>query len=398
MKTLDDFDFSGKNVLVRLDINAPVEKRRVQDCLRIRKSCRTLRELSQKGARITILAHQGRKDDKDYTPRMDQHASILSRHLNKTVNYVDDLLGETAKKSIKNLKNGEIILLRNVRSLDEETKNKSPEEHSREKLVRTLAPLFDIFVNDAFSAAHRSHASLVGFIPILPSAAGRLMKEELENDTKIIKHAKHPDILLLGGAKPDDVIDVIESLAPKEQIDKILTAGVIGELFLVASDVNIGETEKWLKRGGFLDRLKDVKLLLEKYHDKILFPEDLAFKTDKGREEFPKEQFPIDALSYDIGPKTIKKYSEIIGKSRAFLMKGPPGIYEEKGFDRGTIKILRAIEQSNAFSVLAGGHTSALVEKYRIKNISHVSVGGGAFIRLLTGKKLPVVEALKKYS
>jgi phosphoglycerate kinase len=397
MHTLDDFDFSGKRVLVRLDLNAPVKNGKVQDCLRIQKSCETLKELIKKKAKVVVIAHQGRKGDEDYTESMKEHAKILSQHLGKNVKYVDDLYGPEAKKAIEKLREGSILLLKNVRSVDEEAKEKTPVEHANGDLVRELYPLFDYYVNDAFSAAHRSHASLVGFTVYLPSAMGRLMQKELESLKKLEK-PKHPNILILGGEKPDEVLDMMNTLAPKKEVDKILIGGIIGELFIMASGIKLGKKGTWLKRKKFTERFDEVKKLLDKYGKKIVFPKDLAFKVRTKRVEKSLKDLPFDEMSYDIGKKTIEEYVKIIKKAKTITMKGPMGAYENEGFEKGTKEILRAIKASKGFSLLAGGHTSSLVQEFgfKEKDFSHVSIAGGALVRYLIGKKLPVLEALEK--
>ena len=389
-RTMDDFDFHGKNVLVRTDINAPIIDGRVQDCLRIKKSSETLRELSGKGAKVTVLAHQGRKYGKDYLESMEQHAKILSRHIGKNVKYVHDLMGEEAKKEIKNLKNGEILLLKNVRSLDEETETKTPTEHSKGALVKALSPLFDMFVNDAFSASHRSHESLVGFIPVLPSCAGRLMESEYRNISKILKNPEHPSTIILGGNKPEDVIEVMKGLISRNVVDKFLLGGLIANLFLAV--------EKNLKINKELTKFNDIKYLLKKCE--IYLPVDLAFEKDGKRIEAEVDDLPSNELFLDIGEKTIKKYKEEIFKASTIVMKGPMGMIENNIFAKGTKEILEAMSRSKGFTLLGGGHTSSLPEIFGIplEKFSHVSVAGGAFIRLLSGKELPVIKALEEYS
>jgi len=388
-RTMDDFDFRGKRVLVRIDINAPLVDGRVQDCLRIRESAKTLRELSNDGAGVVVLAHQGRKNGSDYLESLEQHAEILNKYVGKKINYVDDLIGSNALDHIKNLKYGEIILLKNVRSLDEEVDSKTPEEHANGILVKTLSPLFDVFVNDAFSAVHRSHESLVGFIPVLPSCAGRLMEKEYVSISSILKEPKHPFTAVFGGNKPEDVIGVVENLLSRRIVDRILLGGLVGSIFIF---VRNGENVD----GEYSDEVDEI---LRKYGDKIFLPLDLAFEENGKRVEIDTDNLSNDRSFFDIGEKTIKLFEEEISKSLTIVMKGPMGMFEDKNFSKGTKKVLEAIANSSGFTVLGGGHTSSLPEVFRIplEKFSHVSVAGGAFIRLLSGEKLPVIEALKKY-
>src|SRR3972149_5993782 len=208
--TIDDFDFKGKTALVRVDFNSPVdpESKKVLDDTRIRAHGETtIKELAQKGAKVVVLAHQGRLGDPDFTP-LKQHAEILGKILRKPVKYVDDIFGGKAKNEIRKLQNGEILVLENVRTFDSETKEGTPEAHATTEFVKNLAPLADIFVNDAFAAAHRAHVSIIGFTSVLPSVAGRIMEKELVSLSKVLEKPQKPCIFILGGAKADDSLEI----------------------------------------------------------------------------------------------------------------------------------------------------------------------------------------------
>ena len=241
--TLDDVALEGKTVLVRVDFNSPVdpETKKILDYTRIKRHGETtIKELAEKGAKVVVLAHQGRKGDPDFIP-LKQHAEILGKVLGKPVKYVDDVFGEKAKNAIKSLKNGEILVLENVRTFDGETKKGTPEEHAETEFVKNLAPLADLFVNDAFAAAHRAHVSIVGFTAVLPSAAGRIMERELKSLSRVLENPEKPCVFVLGGAKADDSLEISRYVLSNNIADYVLTGGVVGHVFLAAKGVNLGK-------------------------------------------------------------------------------------------------------------------------------------------------------------
>ena len=228
--TLDDVDVENKVVLVRVDINSPVDEKtkEVLDNERIREHSKTIKELAERGAKVVVLAHQGRKGDPDFIS-LEQHAKLLEKYVGRKVEFVPDIIGEKAKQKIKSLKKGEILLLDNVRFLEEETKELSPEEHAKSNLVKELSKLAEIFVLDAFSASHRSHASIVGFAHVLPTYAGRVMEKELISQEKAL-NPLGMNVFVLGGAKPDDCLNIIEYMFKNKpgSIEKVLTCGTVG--------------------------------------------------------------------------------------------------------------------------------------------------------------------------
>jgi phosphoglycerate kinase len=241
--TLDDVKVKGKVVLVRVDFNSAIDPgtKKILEDARIRAHAETtIRELADKGAKVVILAHQGRKGDPDFIP-LRQHSEILGKILKKPVKYVDDLYGEKAKNAIKSLKSGEILVLENVRTFAGETRDGTPEEHGKTELVRNLAPLADLFVNDAFAAAHRAHASIVGFTAALPSVAGRIMERELKSLSKVLENPEKPCIFILGGAKADDSLEISKYVLDKEIANHVLTGGVVGQVFLAANGIDLGK-------------------------------------------------------------------------------------------------------------------------------------------------------------
>jgi len=397
--TMDDFNYKDKVVLLRVDFNSPIDPntKKILDDTRIRSHSETIAELSKKGAKVVILAHQGRPGDPDYSS-LENHAKALSKILNKPVNYVDDIYGEKAKKAIEALKPSEILVLKNVRDYPEETKSKSPEEHAKSELVQKLAPLANFFVNDAFAAAHRGHASIVGFTVVLPTAAGRVMERELKALEKVTTARETPCLYILGGAKADDSAAITEYVLSKGTADNVLTGGVIGHLFLYAKGYDIGEkNRKYLEEKGFTTIIPKIQDLFKRFDGKIVLPDDLAVEVDGKRREIDVSELPTNYSIYDIGSKTIEKYASIIKEAKAIVLNGPMGVYENKEFLKGTKGVFEAIAESKAFSVAGGGHTIGALDELGLqKRISYVSTGGGALMEYLTGKTLPGVEALEK--
>lgn len=373
--TLEDFELKGKRVLVRVDLNSPLSGGKVQMNERIKQHALTLKKISEKGAKVVAVAHQGRPGS-DFLESMEQHAKLLSKIV-KT-GYVDDLTGDRALQEIGNMKPGQVILLKNVRSMEEELES-SPSN----LIVRTLSPLFDLFVNDAFSVAHRDHASVTGFPLVLPSCLGRLMEREI---SALENLRSRKMVYILGGAKPEDNLLLLES----GRAEKVLSTGIFSLLCLKARGYILGLEDKLLKdKESLVDEIA-------KRAERIETPVDLAI-DDKGRKEIGIEELPVEKEILDIGKKTVKKYTGFIKKTEAVFFKGPAGKFEEKNFSKGTLGLLRAIEESGCFSLIGGGHSSHVIESFSLKKdkFSHISLAGGALIAYLAGEKLPGLEVLK---
>jgi phosphoglycerate kinase len=397
--TLDDYDFHGKTVLVRVDFNSPIdpETKRILEDVRIRAHGETtIRELSDKGAKVVVLAHQGRPGEVDFIP-LREHAEILGRILKRPVSYVDDLFGEKAKQRIKALKNGEILVLKNVRTYEKERKKSTPEEHAKTEFVKALSPLADAFVNDAFAAAHRAHVSIVGFTPVVRSFAGRIMERELNALSKALETPEKPCTYILGGAKADDALRISKYVLDNKITDNILAGGVAGHLFLLAKGADLGKpNDKFLEKKELLQYVPGIKELTEQYPKEIKTPKDVAVNVDGKRKEIMVQNLPTDFPICDIGTVTIQEYRGIIKDSRSIVISGPLGIFENEEFAKGTKEILAAVAASEGFSLIGGGHTVAAVEQLGLKaKMGYVSTAGGALIEFLMGEKLPGVEALK---
>lgn len=389
--TLDDFDVAGKTVLFRADVNSVVINGKVQMKERIGENAKTIRELSEKNAKVVILAHQGRAGNDDFLP-LEQHARLLGKIVELT--YIGDIIGPAAREAIKKLDEGDVLLLENVRMLAEETLDKTPAQHAKSIFVRRLATLADIYINDAFSVAHRAHASVVGFPMVLDAGVGRLMERELGALERAVRRIERPCVYVLGGVKPEEAFDIIEFALKSREVDSILTSGVIGNIFLYASGTIPMRVDKDL-----LESVSRAKRILEQAGNRIKYPLDVAIEAEGRREEIPVEQVMPNQPIYDIGDRTVETYSEIIREARTVIMRGPMGFYENADFAKGTREIFKAISNSGAFSLLGGGHTSAAIrevgmEKREMPN-AHVSLAGGAFLQYLLGKPLPGIEVLK---
>ena len=395
--TIDDFDVENKTVLVRVDINAPVDPSDgiILDDTRLKLHAQTIKELSKKGAKVVLLAHQSRPGKKDFTT-LSQHAEALSDLLNLRVKYVDSLFSSSAKEAIKDLKPHEILLLENVRFFSEETLSRTPEEQSKTLLVRNLSPLIDYYVNDAFAAAHRSQASLVGFTVNTPSAAGRVMEKELTVIQDALDNVEHPCVFLLGGMKPDDSIDVMENVLSNGTADSILTTGIVGNIVLWAAGVDIGQVNReFIASRGYEDMVEKAKELIERFGDKVKYPLDGACEIDGERVDIDVEELPNEAI-FDIGVKTIAYYAKEIRDAKYIFANGPAGVFEDPKFSMGTEDLINAMATSEGFSLIGGGHIAAATAGLGLEDqMSHLSSGGGACISMLAGKKLAAVEALK---
>ncbi len=396
--TLDDFDFENKTVLLRVDFNMPLDKNTLDilDNTRIERVLPTIKELIDKGAKIVIIAHQGRKGSWDFI-NLEKHAKALEKLLEKPVKYVNDVYGTDAQCSIKNLQNGDVLLLDNVRKFDGETEKKTAEEHAQSDLVKNLYPLADIFVNDAFAAAHRKQCSLIGFTAVLPSCAGRLMEKELETLSKIVENPVKPSVFLFGGAKFSDVIVTIERILENKTADKIILTGLPANAFLKAEGLNLGKkNEDMLAKEGSQENYNEIKKLLEKYKDNIYLPSDFATQQNTDRNEIDVSSLPTDYNLFDIGEKSIENFKNILSNAKTVFLSGPCGVFENPAFMKGTEEIFTFVANSDVFSIVGGGHTVAAVEKLGLNNkISHISTGGGSLEKFMMGEKLPVVEALK---
>lgn len=397
--TLDDFNVENKTVLLRVDFNLPLDKKTLEilDTTRIKLVLPTIQELLEKKAKIVILAHQGRQGSWDFIS-LDKHAKALENLIKKQVIFVDDVCEKKAQDAIKRLQHSEILFLDNVRKLSEETEKKSAEEHAKSKLVQNLYPLIDIFVNDAFAAAHRAQCSLIGFTAVLPSAAGRLVQKELTTLEKVVKKPEKPCVFLFGGAKFSDLIVTIEQILKNKTADKIILTGLPANAFLKSQGYDLGEiNESTLLEEASTEQFNQIKNIYSKYKQHICLPIDFAISQNDTRMEISLNDLPTTQNLFDIGEKTINKFIDILSTAKTVFLSGPCGVFENPLFQKGTKKIFEFVAQSDAFSVAGGGHTVASIEKLNLRDkISHISTGGGSLEKFLMGEKLIAIEALKK--
>jgi len=393
--TLDDVTLDNKRVLLRVDFNSPMDPSgNILDDKRIRSHLETLRALED--CRVAIIAHQSRAGKKDYTT-LEAHARILTRLLRRDVSYIDDIFGSHAQNSIKSLRPGEVILLENTRFYAEENMNRSPADHAKSHMVRKLAPLFDLFVNDAFAVSHRSHCSVVGFTEVLPSIAGILMDREITALDRGLRGNEHPTVFSLGGTKADDSIKVVRNVLSRGGADKILTSGVVATVFMMAKGIDVGEANrKFVEDQEYLEQIPIAAKLLLEYPDKIVLPSDVALNQNGERVEVSVDKLPAPLPIADIGLETIVSYSKFLKEAKVTVLNGPTGIFEQEKFKLGTSELLKAATLSG-YSIAGGGHSVAAIEQLDLESkFSHVSMGGGASITYLSGEPLPGIEALKK--
>jgi len=401
--TLSDFSFKGKTVILRIDAQTDLIKGKPIISERmIAHSKKTIKPLLQKGAKLVILVHQGKKPGTNKYCELQQHAQMLSTIVGKKITYVHDIYGKKAVAAIHSLKDGQAILLRNVRCgifVKEEKAKKIAAQHAKSKLVMTLQPLADYFVSDAFSAAHRSHASVIGFTGI-PNIAGSVMQEEIDHNIQAAHHSKKPYVAVLGGAKVHDYIHFITRTLASGRVSMVLGTGLVGELMLLGKGYDLGQTTGFLEKKELLDLIPTFKKLIKKYPKKLIAPIDLAFNFNGKRSELGIKHLPSKYVAFDIGTKTAEMYAQKIMKAKTIYMKGPPGMFENPHFAKGSKIIVKAITSATkkgAFSLCGGGESIEVIRKFAsLKAMSYVSLSGGALISFLAGDKLPGLVALEK--
>jgi len=391
--TLDDFELRDKHVLLRLDINVPLDPntKNILDEGRIIAATPTLDALA--GAKVTVLSHQSRPGRDDFTS-LQQHANLLQKNCSQSVRFVEDVMGPAARQAIREVRSGEVLVLDNVRFCAEEILEASGKKLARTNLVSRLAPLFDLYVNDAFAAAHRSQASLVGFPILLPSAAGKLMERELVALKRLLVEPDRPSTYILGGAKVEDKVPVIENILSSGKADHVLVGGNVAKVFLKAADRKFGQADEE-ELGNVTDEVLKANRIILKFPKRIILPSDFGTNIDGKRANTPVTRLRRAGRALDIGTRTADKFSEIIGKSRTVVAAGPMGVFEEDGFETGTKAVLESMGNSDAFTVIGGGHLSGYAGILGISDkLSHVSTAGGAMLSLLAGEELPAIEAL----
>lgn len=405
IKTLDDFQVQGKTVLCRIDINQPVDRKtgKLKSINRIRACVPTVRELSDKGAKVVLMAHQGSDIEYKNFYTTEPHAAVLSELLGREVKWIDDVCGPAARAAIRDLKDGEILLLDNVRFVSEEQTlfemklRLSHEEQAKTLLVQKLAPLGDIYVCDAFAAAHRDQPSLCGFEQILPSAMGRLFEAEYCAVSQVMESPDRPCVFVLGGAKISDAFLMMRTVLGRGVADQILTGGLVANIFLTALGKEIGKgSVDFIEKSNYSEFIPQAKELYEQYSDRITLPVDLAWVTDGERHEAPLGEIPSEIGAIDIGAETAKMYRDAILGAKTVFVNGPMGVFEQAPSEYGTREIWQALADTEGYTVLGGGDSITATEKYGLTDkMGYICTGGGALIRFLSGEELPVVHALR---
>ena len=405
INTIDDFELKGKTVLCRADLNQPVD--RAADTLkstqRIEAFAPTLKELSDAGAKVVVMAHQGSDIEYQNFYCTRPHAKVLSSLVGKEVKWVEDVCGPTAREAIAKMEDGDIILLDNVRFCSEEQTlfelklKLSHEEQAKTQVVTKLAPLADLYVCDAFAAAHRDQPTLCGFEQVLPSAMGRLFEKEYCVISELMESPEKPCVFVLGGSKISDAFIMMETVLKGGSADKVLTGGLAGNILLHAVGENVGKgSVDFIYAKNYEEYIPKAKALYEAYPDRIVLPTDLAGTSDGKRVEYALDEVPEDFTALDIGTETIRRYCDEIGKAKTVFVNGPMGVFEEALTEAGTKEVFEALGRAEGYTVVGGGDSVTAAKKYKVADkLGYVCTGGGALIRFLTGEELPVVKALR---
>jgi phosphoglycerate kinase len=394
--TISELAPEGKTVLLRLDLNSPIDpaSNQILDDKRFREHLSTIKALEE--SRVVILTHQSRPGKKDFST-LEGHAEKLAHLLGRPVRYVDDIFGRTAREAVASLRTGEVLMLENVRFNAEENLTLSPEAAKGTHIARRLAAMGDLFVNDAFGTAHRSQPTVVGLPMLMRSAGGLLMEREVSNLSRVFTGAPRPVTFVLGGTKVDDSIAVAANVLENGVADQVIVIGVVANVFLTAAGYDIGTpSADLIAQLKYTGEVAKAKALLDRFGDRILFPDQVAVREDGERVEYAVGSIPKEAPVMDIGADALQTVNEAISSSGTVVVNGPAGVFEDQAFSIGTFEILRASSRV-PFSVIGGGHTAAVVEQMGLEAaFTHISTGGGACIEFLTGKKLPAVAALER--
>ncbi len=380
MRSIKKAKVRGRRVLVRVDFNVPVKNGKVMDDSRIRASLPTIEWLKRKGAKVILMSHLGRPSKKDSSLSLKPVSKQLSKLLKKKVSFVGDCASPLVQKTLSKMRNGDVVLLENLRFY-------SQEEADDEMFANYLASLADIYVNDAFGVSHRKNASVHAITKFIPSYAGFLLEKEVEVLSSLLKNPKKPFVVVLGGAKVSDKIGVIDSLAKKADI--ILLGGAMSGAFANALGYETGKT--MIEPGS----VGLAKKILKADKGKIALPLDVVGSDGKKAKIFAVNRLPKNFAGLDIGPLTANIYAEVIREAKTVFWNGPMGLFEKKPFDRGSKAVALAMARCGGVTVVGGGDTVACVGDLARK-MSHVSTGGGASLEFLEGKKLPGISALPK--
>ncbi|MBX0316077.1 phosphoglycerate kinase [Planomicrobium glaciei] len=386
--TMKDVDLKGKRVFCRVDFNVPMSEGKVTDDTRIRAAVPTIEYLVENGAKVILASHLGRpKGTVNEDMRLAAAGAKLSELLHKEVKSLDESIGPKVEQEIASMNDGDIVLLENVRFHPGEEKND-------EELAKAFAALADVFVNDAFGAAHRAHASTAGIAKHLPSVSGLLLEKELDVLGKALSDPERPFTAIIGGAKVKDKIGVIDHLLDK--VDNLLIGGGLSYTFTKAQGHEIGtsllEEDKIELAQSFIKKAEEKGVKLYLPIDVVVTKE---FSNDTETKVVPISEIPSDWMGLDIGPKTVELYSDVIMNSKLIIWNGPMGVFEMSSFENGTKSVAQAMAKTEAYTVIGGGDSAAAVEQFGVADqMDHISTGGGASLEFMEGKELPGVTAL----
>lgn len=387
-KSIQDVELQGKRVFVRVDFNVPMEEGNITDDTRIRAAIPTIQALVDQGAKVILASHLGRpKGEVNEDMRLTAAGERLAQLMNKDVNKLDESIGEAVEAAIANMNDGDIVLLENVRFHKGEEKND-------EQLAKAFANLADVYVNDAFGAAHRAHASTEGIANHIPAVSGFLMQKELDVLGKALSAPEKPFTAIIGGSKVKDKIGVIENLLNK--VDHLLIGGGLSFTFIKAMGYEIGnsllEEDKIDLAKSFIEKAKEKGVELHLPIDAVVASE---FSKDAETKVVNIDAIPAGWMGLDIGPKTVAKYEEVIKSSKLIIWNGPMGVFEMEKFANGTRSVAEAMAQTDGYTIIGGGDSAAAVEKFEVADkMDHISTGGGASLELMEGKELPGIVAL----
>jgi len=393
IRTLDDLEADGAALGVRIDINSPLEGDGLADDARLRAHVDTVDELCDRGARVALLAHQGRPGGEEFSD-LSAHADRLDDLLEAPVEYCDATFTEAAREAVAALESGGAVLLENTRFYSEEYMSFPPAEAADTYLVSELAPALDAYVNDAFAAAHRKQPSIVGFPRVLPAYAGRVVERELDVLGNI-GDSPEPRVYVLGGAKVDDSIGVARSVLERGLADAVLTAGIVGNAFLLADGVSLGAASAAVVNERSHEAVKSAGDLLDDFSHRIYMPRDVAIERNGDRVELELSELPAEEPAMDVGARTLAAYAEVLEDAGTAILNGPPGVFEDERFETGTRGLYDAATRAET-SIVGGGDTAAAMRQLGVEGFDHVSTGGGAALRMLSGESLPGVEVLRE--
>ena len=396
LETLDDATLDGAAVAVRVDVNSPLTADgALADDARLQAHYETLAELTDRGARVAVLAHQGRPGGDQFS-QLRPHAERFDELLDAPVSYLDATYNQQARETVQALEPGAAVVLENTRFYSEEYMEFDPVDAGETHLVEGLVPVLDYYVNDAFAAAHRSQPSLVGFQQHLPSYMGRVMEEEI-SVLGNVDDTPRPRVYLLGGAKVSDSVDVAWDVLESGMADHVLTTGVVGNVFLLADGVDIGDASSdFIYDKGYWDQIDRAADLLDAHGDRVRFPQDVAVERNGERHELGLNALPSadGEAAMDVGSETIRLYRSVLESAETVILNGPAGVFEDDLFGEGTRELYAAASEAS-YSIVGGGDTAAAIRKFDLTGFDHLSTGGGACLRMLTDGDLPAVEALR---